>query len=136
MEVNKDIKNTPVIMEWLGEEQGDNLAIKSGLRVFTVDKHGTMISQRYKRAQARPLTSNIAFYEIDGISDLKVGETYSISQSEVVIGKLLESNLFGYRFLSVTPQGDVTFTDIDYAEAIVHFQSGNIKRIRSIVCED
>ena len=29
MEVNKDIKNTPVIMEWLGEERGDNLAIKS-----------------------------------------------------------------------------------------------------------
>lgn len=135
MEVSKDTKAAPVIMEWLGEERGDNIAIKSGLRIFTVDKYGTMVSQRYKRAQARPLTSNVVACEIDGISDLKVGDTYSISQSEVVMGKLLELNLFGYRFLSVTPTGDVTFTDIDYTDAIVHFQSGNIKRIRSIVCD-
>lgn len=130
MEVNAI--NTPAILEWLGEERGDNLAIKSGLRVFTVDKYGTLTSQRYKRAQARPLSTGVESCQIDGISDLSVGATYSISQSEVVIGKLLESNLFGYRFLAVTPSGQVTFTDIEYAEMIAHLQSGNIKRIRKM----
>lgn len=133
MEVNAN--NAPAILEWLGEERGDNLAIKSGLRVFTVDKYGTLTSQRYKRAQARPLHTGAVSCKIDGISDLKVGATYSISQSEVVIGKLLESNLFGYRFLAVTPNEQVTFTDMHYAEVIAHLQSGNIKRIRKM-CGD
>ena len=130
------INNAPVIMEWLGEERGDNLAIKSGLRVFTVDKYGTLTSQRYKRAQARPLFTEMVSCDIDGISDLKIGVTYSISQSDMLIGKLLELNLFGYRFLAVDPKGQVTFKDMEYADIITHLQSGNIKRIRQILCDD
>ena len=130
------INNAPVIMEWLGEERGDNLAIKSGLRVFTVDKYGTLTSQRYKRAQARPLFTEMVSCDIDGISDLKIGVTYSISQSDMLIGKLLELNLFGYRFLAVDPKEQVTFKDMEYADIIAHLQSGNIKRIRQILCDD
>ena len=130
------INNVPVIMEWLGEERGDNLAIKSGLRVFTVDKHGTLRSQRYKRTQARPLSTDIISCDIEGLSDLKVGATYSISQSDIVIGKLLESNLFAYCFLCVTPQGKVTFVDIEYTDAVRHIQAGHIKRILRNISDD
>lgn len=136
MEINDKAKNTPVVVEWLGDDRGDNLAIKSGLRIFTVDKYGTLISQRYKRAQARPLTAMTANTTIEGFSDLKIGYTYTISQSDIVIGKLMESNLFGYRFLSVNPQGQVTFIDIDYADVTKHLQAGNIKQDRENVCED
>lgn len=136
MEINDKAKNTPVIVEWLGEGRGDNLAIKSGLRIFTVDKYGTLVSQRYKHAQARPLTAMTVNTVIEGLSDFKVGYTYTISQSDMVIGKLLESNLFGYRFLSVNPQGLVTFTDINYADVVKHLQAKNIKQVRKNVCED
>lgn len=136
MEIKDKAKNTPVVVEWLGEDRGDNLAIKSGLRVFTVDKYGTLISQRYKRARARPLTAMTANTTIEGFSDLKIGYTYTISQSDIVIGKLLESNLFGYCFLSVNPQGQVTFVDIDYADVTKHLQAGNIKQVKENVCED
>lgn len=136
MEVKNKTNPTPAIMEWIGENRGDNLAIKSGLRVFTVDKHGTLKSQRYNRSQARPLSTGIISYDIDGLSDLIVGATYSISQSDVVIGKLLESNLFAYCFLSVTPQGKVTFVDIEYADAVSHIQAGHIKRIQRNISDD
>lgn len=136
MEINNIAKNTPTVVEWLGDDRGDNLAIKSGLRIFTVDKYGTLTSQRYKRAQARPVTAMTTNTVIEGLSDLKIGYTYTISQSDVVIGKLLESNLFGYRFLSVNPQGHVTFIDIDYVDATKHLQAGNIKQVIENVCED
>lgn len=128
--------NAPAVVEWLGEERGDNLAIKSGHRIFTVDKYGTLASQRYKRAQARLITAMTANTVIEGLSDLRVGYTYTISQSDIVIGKLLESNLFGYRFLSVNPLGQVAFTDMDYADAAKHLQAGNIKQVKECVCED
>lgn len=130
MTQNKQTKDTPALMEWLGEERGDNLAIKHGLWIYTVDKFGTLISQRYKRAQARPLATQTIARDIEGLSDMQAGNTYTISQSEVVIGKLVESNLFGYRFLCVDSKGQVSFVDLDYVDAVNHFQRGNIKQVQ------
>lgn len=130
MTQGKQSKDTPALMEWLGEERGDNLAIKHGLRIYTVDKFGTLISQRYKRAQARPLTDQTIVKDIEGLSDMQVGNTYTISQSEVVVGKLIESNLFGYRFVCVDSKGQISFVDLDYDDAINHFQQNNIKQVQ------
>lgn len=129
---SKNPKETPEIMEWLGDERGDNLAIKSGLRVYTVDKYSNLYSQRYKRATSTPLTDGLFTTTISGLSDLKVGYTYSISKSEMVVGKLLESHLFGYRFLSFGPNGNASISDMDYNEIILHFQAGDIKIIRKV----
>lgn len=128
MATNND--KTPVIMEWAGDVRGDNLAIKVGQRVFTVDKYGTLSSHRYKRAQVRPFPSGPVMTTVEGLTDLTVGNTYSISQSEIMVGKLLESHLFGYTFLSVNPEGKVKFMDVDYDQAITHIQAGNIKILR------
>ena len=130
MTQNKRTIDTPALMEWLGEDRGDNLAIKHGLRIYTVDKFGTLISQRYKRAQARPLHTQTITSNIEGLSDMQAGNTYTISQSEVVVGKLVESNLFGYRFLCVDPKGQVSFVDMDYVDAVDHFRRGNIKQVQ------
>lgn len=119
-------------MEWIGDERGDNLAIKSGLRIYTVDKYGTLISQRYKRNVAVQLTDGVTMTPIDGLADLRVGYTYSISQSEIVLGKLVESNLFGYRFLCINHKGVVAFSDIDYDEAINRCRAGDINTVLAL----
>lgn len=131
MEANKP-KEALVIMEWLEDDRGDNLAIKTGLRVFTVDKYGNLNSQRYKRVSCTPLPEGTSTSTIEGLSDLRVGYTYTISQSEMVVGKLLESHLFGYRFLSFSPTGNVSFTDMSYEDIIRHCQDGNIRIIHKV----
>jgi len=135
MEGNKK-KDVPVIVEWLGDERGDNLAIRFGLRVYAVDKYGNLSSRRYKRTVASPLAEGTYTVPIEGLTDLKYGHTYTIANSEIIIGKLLESHLFGYRFLCVNPEGKITILDIDYEEIIRHCQNGDIKTIHKVKIED
>lgn len=129
-------KDTPVIVEWLGDDRGDNLAIRFGLRVYTVDRFGNLSSQRYKRALASPLPEGTYTAAIEGLSDLKPGHTYCISNTEIVVGKLIESHLFGYRFLCVTPDGKIAITDISYEDIIRHHKDGNVKVIFKVRIED
>lgn len=122
-------KNPPVIVEWLREDRGDNIAIKYGQQVFTVDCEGHLYSSCYKRSETASLENGTCTTTISGLSDLKVGYTFSISNSPVVIGKVLESHLFGYCFLSCDSDGNVSLTDIGYDEIVQYFRDGNIKRI-------
>lgn len=135
MDANKK-KDTPVIVEWLGEDRGDNLAIKYGQRIFTVDCSGNLNSQRYKRAEAVTLTDGTYTSVIEGMTDLKPGFTYTISNSPIVLGKVLESHLFGYRFLSCGAEGNVSITDMDYADIVRHCQDGDIKMVHKVIVED
>ncbi len=129
MKTDSKRNTTAEIMEWCGENRGDGIAIKSGLRIFTVDKYGTLISQRYKRSQAIPIHDGTQTSLVEGLTDLKIGDTYSISQSNIVIGKVLESTLFGYRFFAIGPQGEIGFIDMDYEDIIAHCQAGHVNRI-------
>lgn len=129
-------KEVPTIVEWLGDERGDNLAIRFGLRVYTVDKYGNLSTRRYKRAVASPLTEGTYTVPIEGLTDLKLGYTYTISNSEIVVGKLLESHLFGYRFLCSNPEGRVSILDIDYENIIRHCQDGHIQVVHKVEIED
>lgn len=135
MEVNNK-KDTPAIIEWLGDDRGDNLAIRFGLRVYTVDRFGNLNSQRYKRALASPLPEGTYTTPIEGLSDLKPGHTFVISNTEIVVGKLIESHLFGYRFLCVTPEGKIMITDVSYEDIIRHHKDGDIKAIFKVRIED
>lgn len=129
MEQTKRPKNPPTLLKWLGDEKGDNIAIKHGQRLFTVDKYGTLVSKRFKRNQVSSITNDIDTTQVEGLTDLKIGGTYSISQSNIVIGKILESNLFGYRFFTIDPNEEVGFVDMDYEDIIRHCQAGHVNRI-------
>lgn len=135
MEANQK-KDIPAIIEWLGDERGDNLALRYGFRVYTVDRYGNLRSQRYKRATASPLPEGTYTSPIEGLSDLKPGHTYSISNSEIVVGKLLESHLFGYRFLCINPEGKITISDVNYEDTVRHHQNGDIKAIFKVEIKD
>lgn len=132
MEANRKSEE-PVIVEWLGETRGDNLAIKHGRRVYTVDCTGNLHSRCYKRSEVVKLMDGTFTSSIDGLSDLKPGYTYTISNSPIVIGKVLESHLFGYRFLRFGPEGNVTISDMDYEEVIRHYQNGDIKILQKVI---
>lgn len=136
MTLEENKQSTPIIAKWTGEDRGDNLAFKEGLRVYTIDKYGYLRSQRYKRSQIRLLSDNLKTLPIEGLSDFKIGNTYSISQSDMVIGKLMESNLFGYRFLAINSLGKLVFKDLDYCEAVKLLSSGDIKQVLENVCDD
>ena len=126
----------PTIVEWLGEKRGDNLAIKHGRRIYTVDCSGNLHSRCYKRAEVSPLTEGTYTSTIEGLTDLKPGYTYTISKSPIVVGKVLESHLFGYRFLCFGPEGNVSISDMDYEEVIRHYQDGDIKIVQKLIVED
>lgn len=132
MEANKKSKEIPVLLEWLADERGDNLAIKFGRRVYTVDKYGNLNSQRYKRVNASEITDGTRAVVIEGLADMRLGTTYTISSTDIVVGKLIESNLFGYRFFCVKPDNTISFVDIDYEDAIRYCQDGNIKIIQQV----
>lgn len=133
MEQDKQLTDAPEILEWTGEGKGDGLVIKSGRRIYTVDKYGNLASCRYKRKEAARLEHGTYSTSIEGLTDLKLGGTYSVSQTEIVVGKLLESNLFGYRFLCVKPDGMIAFVDLDYDDAVRYCQSGNIKAVFKVL---
>ena len=129
-----NVKNILTIVKWLGDNRGDNLAFRYGQRIYMVDKYGVINSKRYKRAETRPVSNLTCNTTLEGLTDFKIGYTYTILQSELAIGKLTELNLFGYRFMSITPEGQVTFVGIDYDDAMKLLRAGNIKQVKEKVC--
>ena len=81
MEANNK-KDIPTIIEWLGDDRGDNLAIRFGLRVYTVDRYGNLNSQRYKRALVSPLPEGTYTAPIEGLSDLRACLKTIVNRSE------------------------------------------------------
>lgn len=124
---------THTIMRWTGTERGDNLAIKSGNMMYTVDREGNLYGQRFQYSphDVVSVDRGVISISVNGITDLKIGNTYTIASSEILLGKLLESNLQGYKFLCFKPDGCVTFTDMGYDEVIVHLQAGNIRVVET-----
>lgn len=132
----KKKQDGPTIVEWLGKTRGDNLAIKHGRRIYTVDCSGNLHSRCYKRAETAPLTDGTCTSTIEGLSDLRPGYTYTIFKSPIVVGKVLESHLFGCCFLSFGPEGNVSISDMDYEDVIRHCQDGDIKIVQKVIIED
>lgn len=117
-------------MEWLEGNRGDNIAIKFGRRIYTVDKYGNLFGTRYKKAEAVEPENGTRPRHIEGLADLSLGYTYSISGTPMVVGKLIESNLFGYRFLIFGPDGNVEFWDLDYDDAFRHCVNKDITALQ------
>ena len=66
---------------------------------------------------------------IERPSDFKIGNTYTISLPDMMVGKLLESHLFGYRFLILNQNGQEAYFDIDYTDVSKLVKAGSIKLV-------
>lgn len=128
MEKERETKNHISFVQCQDVQRGDNVAFKRDNWVYMVDDQGELYSRVYSADIFSDLTSyttNILY----SLSSLKKGQTYTIVDSDIVVGKYLGVSIFGREFLSIDSTSHVAIVDVPEEEMENYLYTEKVKEV-------